>query len=229
MNKKNIYALVTGIILFAVATLWLYLGFKDRSAVVWTGYIFIVISIVVLVVGYMVGSSVVKIRDRRGVNKINVLLVFYFIVTTIISYYFMTSGKTNLLPIIAIQTVFLLIVLMVAFVTLAAAKSTLAGELPKIDLENPMRNIEIRVRAIKNDDSNSMYKEELDLLYDRTIFVDQTVSDESDSDIVSKLDELELLLLSKEDDEINKIKPLIVSLTKLIKDREYNIMEKNNI
>ncbi len=224
MNKKNIYALVIGIILFALATVWIYVGFENRTAIVWAGYIFIALAIIVSTVCYMIGSSVVKIKDKRGVNKVNLLLAFYFVVATIISYYFMTNDKLGLFPLIAIQTVFFFIIFSIAIISLAAAKATLVGELPKIDLSNPVRSIEIRVRAMKNDESNDMYKEELDLLYDRTIFIDQTVSHEGDSDIVDMLDELELLLLSKEEAEMNKIKPLILSITEKIKGREYSII-----
>lgn len=228
MKKRSLILLATGGVLLLATTLWYVFSYKVSEVMGLSGYLFLILAELVLFGGLLLVDLLLPTKKNIFLSTPFLILLGYFVLSVGVSLYFMLKpiDKKGLFTVI--QVLFLATSSLLLFLMLAAERSTPSIKFTELQWDNPLREGTNRIRALKDDPENEPFKDSLKTLYDRFVFLDSTLKREQDEAILKGIKELEISLVSLDDDaqeKKEKVQKRIAQLEQLLKEREYEIYE----
>lgn len=229
MKKQNtIIGVLAGLALI-IATVWYLVIYPGNELVGATGYLFILLSILVFFGG--IGLAQLLLNKKKNFFQSNTFLILlgYFALSVIISLVFMIKPVEKKTILIIIEVILMVLVGLSMFMLLAAEHATPSTNFSSIEWNDPLRAMINKLRALKDDKENKDFAQGLAQLYQRSIFIDTSQKTEGDEDLVKRVDDLEIILVSQDyplgekKDVVNKA---LAELEELLKNREYEIRQR---
>lgn len=226
MKRQSMIMVILGGLSVVLSTVWYLVIYPGNEIVGATGYLFLLLSIILLFGGLGLARLLLSEKKKFFLSTPFIVLVTYFLISVVLSLVFMIRPVEKKTLLIVIQILLLALASLSLFMMLAAEHSTPTTDFKQIQWNDPLREAINKIRALKDDPENTPYKELLSKLYERSVFLDTTLKRVQDEDLLKGIKELEISLLSREYEDWQKrekVEERVLALEELLKEREYDI------
>lgn len=226
MKKQSMIMIILGGFFIIASTVWYLVIYPGNEIVGATGYVFVLLSIIVSFGGLSLIQLLLSKKKKFFLSAPFIVLVSYFLLSILLSLVFMIKPVEKKTLLIVIQILLLALATLSLFMMLAAEHSTPTTDFKDLQWNDPLREAINKIRALKDDPENTPYKELLSKLYERSVFLDTTLKRSQDEDLLKGIKELQitLLTLDYEDwEKREKVEMRVQRLEDLLKEREYDI------
>ena len=229
MKRQNtVIGVLAGLALVA-ATVWYQVIYPGNEIVGATGYLFILLSILVFFGGLGLAQLLLNKKKNFFQSTTFLLLLAYFALSIAISLIFMIRPVEKRTILIIIEALLLILVVVSVFMMLAAEHATPSTNFTSIEWNDPLRGLINKLRALKDDKENLEFAQGLSKLYQRSIFIDTSQQIEGDDELVKKVNDLEIILVSQDyplGEKKEAVDRALAELEELLKKREYEIRQR---
>lgn len=223
MNRRNLTAIVVGILTVAVTLLIFFMNITERTEIDWTALFFIIIAELnffggIILIDMLANNSYGTMLRAGGFSTLAIYGIVALAVSFVFIYLEIDRQKTLTTIQLTILAIEIAILLMIASSAKSIYEKTSIISKDIADLQGLLDKVDMMMRG-KN---NTAFIGQLQIIYDTIKYSDMSVVVDSDNLLAKGIDDLQILLHTKDKPE-DEIKILIERVTFLAQQRTRNI------
>lgn len=229
MSRRNLTAIVVGILTVAVTLLIFFMNITEITEIDWTSLFFIITAELIFFVGIVLidisaEKSYGTMLRAGGFSTLAVFGILAIAVSFVFIYLEIDRQKMLITMQLTILAVEIAILLMIA----SSAKSIYEkNSLISKDVAD-LQGLLDKIGMMMLEKNNIKFTDQLQIIYDAIKYSDTSVVVDSDNVLAKKIDDLQILLCTKDMPE-NDIKPLIERVTFLAQQRTRNVKSAKRV
>ncbi|NFG62001.1 hypothetical protein [Clostridium sp. CMCC3677] len=222
-NRVKLFSII-GILIEILTVFLFFMLTKDRTSIVWLCLIFMILSELILFGGYIlieyIAQKSSQIIIRAGVGT---TLFGYWIISFVTSLVFINLEKDFIKYFISLQLIFIILETILIISLITGANKVKQDSDKVLQATGYINTFIDRINLLKNNINNNKYKKLLEKIYDDLRYSDTSTIVPSDSELETKITNLEIALLNSDDVKSDKVTELIEEIFILINKRKAEV------